>query len=140
MIAIDSSVIVPALAKWHEQHKRAAEALDRALGSPEGVIVAAHALFETYSVLTRLPERYRASGRDVMNALRNTFAGCAIVSFPSDEAWTLLEDLVATDVTGGTTYDALILRTVESAGATSILTLNRRDFHRLNSHIRIEVP
>jgi hypothetical protein len=44
--AVDTSVIVPSLAHWHEAH-------DAARRSAQGASVPAHALLESYSVLSR---------------------------------------------------------------------------------------
>ena len=48
MIAADSSVVVAALLDWHEAHEASRQAA-------QGAVIPAHALAETYSVLTRLP-------------------------------------------------------------------------------------
>ena len=45
----DTSVVVPALSRWHTHYEAAAEALDGVTALP------AHVLTETYAVLTRLP-------------------------------------------------------------------------------------
>jgi predicted nucleic acid-binding protein len=53
--ALDTSVIVAAFSEWHEFHVLALEACH---GDPH---VPAHAYMETYSVLTRMPDPFRAS-------------------------------------------------------------------------------
>jgi predicted nucleic acid-binding protein len=52
----------------------------------------------------------------------------------------MLADLASNDIAGGSVYDAAILRTAESAGATSLLTFNARDFERFSSQVRVRVP
>jgi predicted nucleic acid-binding protein len=140
MIAIDSNVIVAALAPWHERHEAAAAAVEKALSSRAGVVIPAHALLEAYSVLTRLPEPYRARGLDVADALQRTFSSATIAGFPVKGVWEMLADLASNDIAGGSVYDAAILRTAESAGATSLLTFNARDFERFSSQVRVRVP
>ena len=140
MIAVDSSVLVAALAPWHHRHDDSLAALNRALASRRGVVIPAHAILETYSVLTRLPEQFRASGRDVATALRETLSSVTIAPFPAGSTWQIITDLAEAGIVGGAIYDASILKTAENAGATSLLTLDRRDFERFNSHIRIEEP
>jgi toxin FitB len=140
VIAIDSSVIIAALAPWHHRHDDALAAINRALSSRQGTVVPAHAILESYSVLTRLPEQFRATGRDVAAALHETLSSAAVVPFPARSTWQVIADLAEAGVVGGAIYDASILKTAENAGATSLLTLNPRDFERFNSQIRIDVP
>jgi len=140
MIALDSSVIVAALAWWHGSHDVAAAVVASELQSRRGLIVAAHALCESYSVLTRLPEPYRAPCHETAEALIGTFKSTKVVGFPAPEIWNVIDDLASSVLAGGIIYDAVILRTVEAAGATTLLTFNPRHFERLNPHIRIQEP
>jgi hypothetical protein len=65
---VDSSVAIAAFGEWHELHEPAVEAL---AGSPALV---AHAALEAYSVLTRLPEPFRAPASTVAGYLAANFA------------------------------------------------------------------
>ena len=51
----DTSCMVAAICSWHQHYERAAGAIESRLDRRERMIVAAPALIETYSVLTRLP-------------------------------------------------------------------------------------
>jgi predicted nucleic acid-binding protein len=62
------------------------------------------------------------------------------VRTPARSTWQIIADLADAGVVGGAIHDASILKTAENAGATSLLTLNPRDFERFNSQIRIDVP
>lgn len=137
MIAIDSSVIVAALLSWHESHARAADALDRALGAKEGVIIPAHALVESYSVLTRLPAPHRLSAADTHMLLRDNFGRVRLASQPAPAVFPMLAELAAASLGGGIVYDAVILDAAARAGAKSLLTLNARDYERLPEQLRI---
>ena len=137
MIAIDSSVIVAALAKWHREHVRAQRAVERALERRDGIIVPAHALVESFSVLTRLPSPYRAAAADVLQSLKLTFESTRLVALNSRSIWPVLERAVSLGLSGGIVYDALILEAATDAGATELLTLNARDYDRLEPRLQI---
>ena len=140
MIALDSSVIVAALSSWHGERDAALAAIDKAMASRKGIVVPAHALFEAYSVLTRMPPPRRLSTTGAIGLLRDNFSSAVIAMVPTRSIWGLVEGLASGEMAGGIIYDAVILASAESAGASTLLTLNPRDFERFNSHIRIVVP
>ena len=137
MIAIDSSVIVAALAKWHSEHVRAQSALEQALEGKDRVVVPAHALVESFSVLTRMPAPYRARATDVLQSLKQTFESTRVVTLNSRSIWPVLERVVSLGLSGGIVYDALILEAASDAGATKLLTLNARDYDRLEPRLQV---
>ena len=137
MIALDSSVLIASVLTWHDEHAAAAAAVARALTSRAGVVIPAHALFEAYSVMTRMPDAYRVSPRDAEAFLRENFSMARIASFPSRSVWPLLARLAGEELGGSITYDAAILAAAQDAGATALLTLNPRDFERLSPRIEI---
>jgi predicted nucleic acid-binding protein len=140
MIALDSSVMIAALLEWHEKHDAAARAVERALSSKRGVLVPAHALMESYAVMTRLPPPHRLAPADALELLRANFDEIRLASLPTHAIWTVLRKLAAAGLGGGITYDAVILETARAAGATALLTLNERDYARLDPRIAIELP
>jgi predicted nucleic acid-binding protein len=130
--AFDSSVIVAALASWHESHERARRAVARSLEGAQPPVVPDHALVEAFSVFTRLPPGYRISPRDAHDLLRAALHRRTRVSGERRGAgWALLGAAAASDVAGGAVYDLRILRAAMAAGATRLLTLNPSDFERL---------
>lgn len=113
MIAVDSSVAVAAFGDWHELNEAAVAVLD------DGAALPAHAMLETYSVLTGFPAPYRAAPALVLTWLDDRFEG--ILSPPPPEAHRgLLEDLSAAGRIGGAVYDGLVALTVRMAGATLV--------------------
>ncbi len=68
MIAPDSSVVIAALAPWHEAHGTCRAAL--AEGEAR---LPAHVAFETTSALSRMPERRRIAPGVVLTALERDF-------------------------------------------------------------------
>jgi predicted nucleic acid-binding protein len=84
----------------------------------------AHAAFETYAVLTRLPPPQRSPGDVVVRFLASNFVEPMLV-LGAREQMRLLQDLPAEGFAGGASYDALIAATAKEAGE-ELLTLDRR--------------
>lgn len=105
-------------AGWHPLH----EAARAALGRDPSIVT--HAAFETYSVLTRLPEPHRVEPAVVRDWLELEFGNRWLgLSAPALRlALTRLTDL---EVFGGATYDGLVAMTAAAEGAT-LVTLDRR--------------
>lgn len=117
MIVIDTSVAVPAALTSHAAHQAARSALPR--GRTRAL---AQVVVETYSVLTRLPQR-------ISPASAATYVG-ELFEFPplvlgQSRYRDLLELGAAAGVTGGEMYDAIVGATAADAGAT-LLTRDGR--------------
>lgn len=84
----------------------------------------AHAGFETYSVLTRLPRPHRASPDRVLSFLEETFDRDWL-TLPAPLVRDVLRELAEHGITGGATYDGLIGATARSAGA-KLFSCDRR--------------
>ena len=118
MIAADTSAAIAAFAEWHGSHREAQSALS---GKPA---IVAHAAFETYSVLTRIPEPQRMFAGAVREQLELRFGTRWLGLSPGALrlALTRLEEL---GISGGQTYDGLIAITAASNDA-KLVTLDRR--------------
>ena len=68
----DTSILVPALIPWHEHHPAALAVARSVQGIP------AHVLFETYSVLTRLPAPHRLAARAAAELIARLPAGTRV--------------------------------------------------------------
>ena len=94
--------------------------------------VAAHALVEAYAVLTRLPAPHRLSTADAWTLLRTNFVeAAAVTEISGRQQINLLQQLAASGIGGGRSYDALIAADARHGGADALLTFNPRDFERL---------
>lgn len=118
MIALDSSVVVAAFGTWHEQHAPARQVLAEQPALP------AHAELEAFSVLTRLPEPFRAEPRLVAEFLRRTFRSERL-ALPAREYAGLVPQLAELGICGGAVYDALIALTAQAADA-ELVSLDSR--------------
>ena len=118
MIAVDTSVIVPASAAWHQGHAAAVAALDRR------PLLPAHAALETFAVITRLPHPHRVAPELAVAFLRRRFPE-PVLTLSAQGHEDLLADAARIGVVGGGLYDALIAATARAAGAT-LLSRDRR--------------
>ena len=116
--ACDTSVAVAALDPTHDAHP----ACRRALIDLRPAL-AGHAMFETYSVLTRLPLPLRLAAEQAISVLQ--------AAFPAD-CWLGAEDMrdlrgriAALGIVGGSVYDALVGQAAAANGRV-LLTRDRR--------------
>jgi predicted nucleic acid-binding protein len=114
----DTSVLIAAFSRWHENYQQAREALKGATA------VGAHAALECMSVLTRLPVPQRTPPQLVVSFLNAHFPGPKL-ALDSAGYETLLKLSIEHSITGGAIYDALIALTAKEAGM-ALLTLDRR--------------
>lgn len=120
MIASDTSVVVAALAPWHDAHALAREAV----GAASDRRLIAHVAFETTSTLSRMPRGHRVAATVVRAALEAMFP-TEWLQLNAADARQTLATVVAGGVRGGALYDAAIAATAKAAGSR-LLTLDRR--------------
>lgn len=88
-----------------------------------------HCCLELYSVATRLPEEYRVAPDDALQILEEeVLARFRVVDLPASARAELLRELASGRVTGGRAYDAHIGASARHAGATVLVTENRKHF------------
>jgi predicted nucleic acid-binding protein len=109
LTAVDSSLLIPAVAPWHAQHARA----DEALGQTTNLRMIGHVLLETYSWLTR---NRPLTPAPVAARLLRTLPGPALVLSPEGHV-RVLELAASRGIAGGAIYDALIAATARDADA-----------------------
>lgn len=122
----DTSVLVAALATWHEHHETARDAVR------DITVVSAHVLLETYSVLTRLPAGHRLAP-SVAAAAIEALPWEAIALPPGDQAISIPR-LAEAGIAGGSVYDAQIALTAKHHGLTLLTrdTRARRIYEQLD--------
>jgi predicted nucleic acid-binding protein len=116
----DSSVVIAAFASWNQHHEAAVEAL----ADHDVRDLLAHAELESYSVLTRLPEPFRAEPVLVADYLHRDFPGRRMV-LPERERRNLLRRLASLSIAGGAVYDAMAAATAAHHGQ-GLLSCDRR--------------
>lgn len=134
--------MLAAVCTWHEHHAAAVAELERRLDAGGQLVVAGHALVETYAVLTRLPAPSRLSAGDARALISTNFVeGAELVALDAAQYRRLLDRALALGVSGGQLYDLVIAECARQAGAQALLTFNARHFRRLADRaVEIVVP
>ncbi len=131
-VLFDTSVLVASFVQQHPQHASAVAWLKRATSGEIDFFVSSHTLLELYSVLTRAPFVPRIGPEQAARMIAHNVANRAtVVALTAADTIDLITQLATTGVTGGTTYDAIIVKCAEKAAVDSLLTLNPRDFLKL---------
>lgn len=111
-------MIIAGLSKWHDAHEFARVLLAQVRRVP------AHALTETYAVLTQMPPGRRVSADTAASILAARFETTTLALDPRSRA-RLPRRLADADISGGSTYDALVALEAD-AHDEELLTLDRR--------------
>ena len=117
LTAVDSSLLIPAVAPWHSEHTGA----DRALGEIDDLCMIGHVLLETYSWLTG--NRPRTPPRVAADLLRRMPGPRLVLS--AEGHLRALELAGGSGIMSGAMYDALIAATALEADAR-LLTRDER--------------
>ncbi len=123
---MDTSALVPLLLAAHPLHERtlAAKAgCDRENGE---LILTGHALFECYSVLTRLPKPHGIAPQKAEELLRLNFSTSRIVSMTRDTVWSTIRHRVSHGQWGPRVFDSVVALLTLEAGATVLISWNTR--------------
>jgi predicted nucleic acid-binding protein len=133
--------MVAAICSWHEHHDRAAGEIQRRLERREKMIVAAHALIETYAVLTRLPPPHRLPPETAYALIRSNFMDAiTIIALDLKNYLVLLRAAPQKGVAGGRTYDEVIAACAVKAKVNTLLTFNDRHFENGAGGVLVVVP
>ena len=143
MIFLDTSVLVAGLIDFgpaSAPSQAVMHAVAERIISPAAT--SWHCCLEFYSVATRLPPEFRLSPADAAQLLREeVFGRLAVSDLPAGERADLLKAAVQDGIAGGRIYDTHIAEVARTAGATVIVTDNRRHFLAALRHgIRVETP
>jgi predicted nucleic acid-binding protein len=127
----------------HPYHERVVAEIGRRLAAGDALIMAAPALVEAYSVLTRMPLPRRLSPDNAWRLLEADFLDqAAEIVAPDAAAYRdLLSSAPGQGTAGGRIYDAVIVACARAARVDAILTCNERQFVPLaTGAIEIVVP
>ena len=129
LVALDTSCLIALVCGWHEHHAATTALVQRRLDAGSTLALAAPALVEAYSVLTRLPPPHRLAPADALALLADNFHDdTQTVVLTAREYWSLLLRAPTEGVHGGRTYDAVIAACARRASARELITLNLRHF------------
>jgi predicted nucleic acid-binding protein len=132
-ILFDTSILVAAIVRVHPMHQRAIPWLKRVKQQRDSGVVSAHTIAELYAILTTLPIQPRISPELARRLIRDdVLTTCQVVPLAQDDYETVIARLVERGLIGGVTYDALILHAATKAQVDVIVTLNAKDFARID--------
>lgn len=117
-ILLDTSA---AIALLHDTNPAHEAVLSATHGLARGL--AGHALFETYSVMTRMPGQARVERRLARRMIERAFP--ASVALPPDASLHAVATLSEAGIAGGAVYDGLVGLAAKAAGIT-LLSCDRR--------------
>jgi hypothetical protein len=117
-LLLDTSAAISLVSPSASAHK---SVIARTTGLRLGL--AGHAVFETYSVLTRLPGGQRLSPAAAQRVIGVNFPASAMLA--GADAETALDHLTRAGVAGGAVYDGLVGLAARGAGVT-LLSCDRR--------------
>ena len=135
-VLLDTSVLVAAMVEAHPAHMRSLAQLQRIKNGADVGLVSAHTIAELYAILTTLPVKPRISSAIAYELIqRNVLELCEVASLSAEDYSAVTRHLSEEEITGGVTYDALILYTAIKEKADRIVTLNESDFRRIYPQI-----
>ena len=108
----------------------------------EGPATAWHCCLEFFSVATRMPPEYRVTPADAVTLLEEeVFGRMTVHDLPPGGRLGWLRAVAKDGTAGGRIYDAHIAEIARAAGASVIVTDNRRHFvSALRYDLRVETP
>jgi predicted nucleic acid-binding protein len=137
----DSSVLIAAVCAWHEHHDAAADAIDARRNAGQALVLAGHALAETYAVLTRSPSPHRLAPADAGALIQENFVrGTRLVALPGAAYGALVRRLSGEGIGGDRIYDGIIAESARRGRASTLLTFNPRHFDPGPPGVAIVVP
>jgi len=132
-ILLDTSVLVAAMVRVHPMHHRAVPWLRRVTSHADTGIVSAHTLAELYAVLTVLPIQPRIPPELARQLIHdNVLSTCQVIPLTEDDYEVVIKRLTERGLVSGVIYDALILHVATQVHVDVIVTLNEKDFARID--------
>jgi predicted nucleic acid-binding protein len=142
-VFLDTSVLVAGLIDFGPQ-SAPAQSLLHAVAEKQvpPPATAWHCCLEFFSVSTRLPAEFRLTVADAVRLLEEeVFARMGIHDLPAADRRAMLKQAAQDGAAGGRIYDTHIAEVARAAGATVVVTDNRRHFLAALRHgIPVETP
>ena len=132
MIYLDTSIIVPALPDAHPNH-----AICEPLISAPDSVTSAHALAETFAVLTKV---YKFDGPTVATVLASLPAAVRVEPIATADYFDAMSDSKSRNIVGGRIYDALHCAVARRLKVDRVLTFNITDFTSVAPDLQIAMP
>jgi predicted nucleic acid-binding protein len=138
---LDTSILVSAQVVRHPHHVRAVQWLERSKAGKVTLAVCAHALAETFSVLSRMRAEPRMTPSQAEILIqREVVDQYQVLPVGLNESRKAIALTVAKGRSGGAVHDALHVVTAQLAGADRVWTFNLRDFIPLWDAEHVQAP
>lgn len=133
-LLFDTSILIAAFVSAHSKHSVALPWLQKVKAKKISLVISAHSLAESFSVLTRLPLTPRLSPDVAYYLIRENIEKSAeIIALSTRDYQAVIKGMSEQGLSGGIIYDAITLKAALKANVDKILTFNHRDFIRLSS-------
>jgi predicted nucleic acid-binding protein len=142
-VFLDTSVLLAGLVDFGPQSAPAQSVMHAVAEQRiEAPATAWHCCLEFFSVATRLPPEFRLAPDDAIVLLQEEVFGRMVVhDLPAADRLPLLRAAARDAIIGGRIYDAHIAEVARAAGATVVVTDNRKHFLSALRHgLRVETP
>ena len=143
MVFLDTSVLLAGLVDFGPQSAPAQSVMHAVAEKRLGEVGTAwHCCLEFFSVATRLPAEFRLTPADAALLLQEeVFSRLTVHDLPAGDRGTMLQAAGRDGVAGGRIYECHIAEVARAAGATVVITDNRRHFlAALRYGMRVETP
>ncbi len=143
MVFLDTSVLLAGLVDFGPQSAPAQSVMHAVAEKRVNEVGTAwHCCLEFFSVATRLPAEFRLTPADAARLLQEeVFSRLAVHDLPSNDRGAMLQAAGRDGVAGGRIYDSHIAEVARAAGATVVVTDNRRHFvSALRYGMKVETP
>lgn len=139
---LDTSVLLAGLIDFGPQSAPAQSLMHAVAERRLSAATAWHCCLEFFSVATRLPPEFRVAPPDAVTLLREeVFARMTVHDLPAAHRVSMFQAAARDAIAGGRIYDAHIAEVARAAGATVVVTDNRRHFlSALRFDMRVETP
>lgn len=127
---LDTSCLVAAVCGWHGHHDATRREIERRNAAGEKLVLAAHSLAETFSVLTRLPEPHRMRPDDALALIEANWGRTRLVALEAPDYRSTLRLCRDAGIGGGAVYDALIAACARKARVSTLVTWDPEGFER----------
>ena len=132
-IFFDTSVLIPAFAESHPNHKECFSLLEKTLTKKIDLITSAHALLEFYSVYSKLPLKTRISPLEIKKIMEeNIYPNFKIITLEEKDYREVISQISSLGLSGGIVYDLFHYMSARKAKANAVITYNDKDFHKVS--------
>lgn len=141
-VFLDTSVLLAGLVDFGPQSAPAQSLLHAVAEKRVAAATAWHCCLEFFSVATRLPPEFRVPPADAARLIdEEVFGRMSVHDLPAGDRMPMLKAAGRDGTAGGRIYDTHIAEVARAAGATVVVTDNRRHFLASLRHgIRVEAP